>query len=104
MKVTEHMKMIISRLEEANFTRVIPDTLCIYKKQGIFVNIESDMLFVEKIGSQNLVSLACTEKWYGKYKYEDIPIPVLMDWLCGNLSKLEMNLENYVNNRALEEL
>ena len=98
--------MIISRLEKANFTRVTPGTLCIYRKQDIFVNIESDMLFVEKIGgSQNLVlSLACTEKWYGKYKYEDIPIPVLTDWLCGDLVKLEMNLENYMNNRALEEL
>lgn len=96
--------MVISRLEKANFTRVMPGTLCIYKKLGIFVSIESDMLFVEKIGSQNQVSLACTEKWYGKYKYEDIPIPVLTDWLCGDLTKLEMNLENYVNNRALEEL
>ena len=93
--------MVISRLEKANFTWV-SGTLCM--KHGIFVSIEPDMLFVEKVGSQNQVSLACTKKWYGKYKYEDIPIPVLTDWLCGDLTKLEMKLENYANNRALEEL
>lgn len=93
----------IPRLEQAGFKRVESSAgIDIYGKDGIFVIVEPDMLAVEKMGG--FVSLAVTCPFYSKYRYENIPAPLLVGWLCDDLPRLEMNLENYANRRALETL
>ena len=95
----------IPRLEQAGFKRVAsPAGIDIYGKDGIFVIVEPDMLAVEQMGGIVPVSLAVTCPFYFKYRYENIPAPLLVEWLCDDLPRLEMNLENYANRQALETL
>ena len=103
MKTVDYGTAYIPRLVQAGFKRVPGGKgLDIYSKDGIFVIVEPDMLAVEKMGG--FVSLAITSLFYGKYRYENIPAPILVKWLCDDLPRLEMNLENYANRRALETL
>ena len=104
MKTEDFGTAYIPRLEKAGFRRAMNGVIDIYSKDGIFVIVEPDMLTVEKMGGDVPVSLAITCPFYRKYRYENIPAPLLVGWLCDDLTKLEMNLENYVNGRALETL
>ena len=50
------------------------------------------------------IPLISTDKSFETYKYRDIPPKKVIDWLCGDLTKLEMNVENYLLSKSLEAL
>lgn len=104
MKTGDYRTAYIPRLEQAGFRRIVHAVVDIYGKDGIYVIVEPDMLAVEKMGGFVPVSLAVTGPFYSKYRYENIPAPILVGWLCDDLTRLEMNLENYRTETALETL
>lgn len=50
------------------------------------------------------IPLISTDKGFASYKYKDIPPKKVVEWLCGDLTKLEMNVENYLLSKSLEVL
>lgn len=50
------------------------------------------------------IHLISTDKGFESYKYIDIPPKKVIEWLCGDLTKLEMNVENYLLSKTLEAL
>lgn len=50
------------------------------------------------------IPLISTDKGFESYKYKDIPPKKVIEWLCGDLMKLEMNVENYLLSKSLEAL
>ena len=50
------------------------------------------------------IPLISTVKGFESYKYRDIPPKKVIEWLCGDLTKLEMNVENYLLSKSLEVL
>lgn len=50
------------------------------------------------------IPLISTDKGFESYKYKDIPPKKVVDWLCGDLTKIEMNVENYLLSKSLEVL
>ena len=50
------------------------------------------------------IPLISTDKGFESYKYRDIPPKKVVEWLCGDLTKLEMNVENYLLSKSLEVL
>ena len=50
------------------------------------------------------IPLISTDKGFKSYKYNNIPPKKVVEWLCGDLSKLEMNVENYLLSKSLEVL
>lgn len=50
------------------------------------------------------IPLISTDKGFGSYKYKGIPLKKVVEWLCGDLTKIEMNVENYLLSKSLEVL
>lgn len=50
------------------------------------------------------IPLISTDKGFESYKYRDIPPKKVIEWLCGDLTKLEMNAENYLLSKSLDVL
>lgn len=50
------------------------------------------------------IPLISTDKGFESYKYKDIPPKKVVDWLCSDLNRLEMNAENYLLSKSLEVL
>lgn len=50
------------------------------------------------------IPLISTNKGFESYKYKDIPLNKVVEWLCNDLTKLEMYVENYLLSKSLEAL
>ena len=50
------------------------------------------------------IHLISTDKGFESYRYMDIPLKKVVEWLCGDLTKIEMNVENYLLTKSLEVL
>ena len=103
-------ELYLPRLYEAGFRRAEHYPANYYKKDDIIIQVYVDTILVERVNKfpppaeDQVISLISTQQRFIKYKYCHIPADIVVDWLCGDLQKIELNAENYMNERALETL
>lgn len=79
-------------------------------KDDFIVEMYHNTVFVNQVFNYHSeltsyqIPLIASDKGFESYKYRDIPPKKVVDWLCGDLTKLEMNVENYLLSKSLEVL
>lgn len=80
-------------------------------KGDFCVEMYHNTIFVNKVLYDNYneptsyrSALISSDKGFMSYKYRDIPVKKVVDWLCNDLTKFEMNVENYFLMKSLEAL
>lgn len=71
---------------------------------AVFVNRVYNELDAFNAPRSYRIPLISSDKGFESYKYRDIPLKKVIEWLCGDLTKLEMNVENYLLSKSLEVL
>lgn len=107
---TSFQELYLPRLYEAGFRRAEHYPANYYKKDNIVIQVYIDTIFVERVNKfpppaeDQVISLISTQQCFIKYKYWNIPADIVVNYLCGDLQKIEMNVENYMLERALAVL
>ena len=79
-------------------------------KGDFIVEMYYDAVFVNRVFNDHgertsyRTALISSDKDFESYKYRDIPLNKVVEWLCNDLTKLEMNVENYLLSKSLEAL
>jgi hypothetical protein len=80
-------------------------------KGDFFVAMYHNTIFVNKVlydednePTRYISALISSDKGFESYKYRDIPVKKVVDWLCNDLTKFEMKVENYFLTKSLEAL
>jgi len=79
-------------------------------KGDFIVEMYHNTVFVNQVFNEHVertsyrIPLISSDKGFESYKYRDIPPKKVIEWLCGDLTKLEMNVEIYLLSKSLEAL
>ena len=88
-------------VQEGDYNFIKGDFIVEMYHNTVFVNRVYDAFNAPRSYRIPLIS---SDKGFKSYKYRNIPPKKVVDWLCGDLTKLEMNVENYLLSKSLEVL
>lgn len=91
-------------VQEGDWNFIKGDFVVEMYHNAVFVNRVYNELDVFNTPRSYRISLISSDKGFESYKYRDIPPKKVIEWLCGDLTKLEMNVENYLLSKSLESL
>ena len=91
-------------VEEGDYNFIKGDFVVEMYHNTVFVNRVYNELDAFNAPRSYRISLISSDKGFESYKYRDIPPKKVIEWLCGDLTKLEMNAENYLLSKSLEVL
>lgn len=92
-------------VQEGDYNFIKGDFIVEMYHNTVFVNqVFNDLTNVHSERASYRIPLISTDKGFETYKYRDIPPKKVIEWLCGDLTKLEMNVENYLLTKSLEVL
>ena len=81
-----------------------------FVKENIDVEVYKHTILVKRmynsheVGGSYTLPLIATSNFFDGYMYTDIPFKKVIEWLCSDLNRLEMNAENYLLSKSLEVL
>ena len=91
-------------VQEGDYNFIKGDFIVEMYRNTVFVNrVYNELDAFNEPGSYR-IPLISSDKGFESYKYRNIPPKKVVDWLCGDLTKLEMNVENYLLSKSLEVL
>lgn len=91
-------------VQEGDYNFIKGDFVVEMYHNTVFVNRVYNELDAFNTPRSYRISLISSDKGFESYKYRDIPPKKVIEWLCGDLTKLEMNVENYLLSKSLETL
>ena len=98
----------MEQLKNAGFVQVSDYN---FIKGDFFVEMYHNTIFVNKVLYDNYneptryrSALISSDKGFESYKFRDIPVKKVVEWLCDDLTKFEMKVENYFLMKSLESL
>ena len=91
-------------VEEGDYNFIKGDFVVEMYHNMVFVNRVYNELDAFNAPRSYRISLISSDKGFESYKYRDIPPKKVIEWLCGDLTKLEMNAENYLLSKSFEVL
>lgn len=92
-------------VQEGDYNFIKGDFVVEMYRNTVFVNqVFHDLTNDHTDRASYQIPLISTDKGFASYKYKDIPPKKVVEWLCGDLTKLEMNVENYLLSKSLEVL
>lgn len=91
-------------VQEGDWNFIKGDFVVEMYHNAVFVNRVYNELDAFNTPRSYRISLISSDKGFESYKYRDIPPKKVIEWLCGDLTKLEMNVENYLLSKSLETL
>lgn len=92
-------------VQEGDWNFLKGDFIVEMYRNTVFVNqVVHDLTNDHTERASYRIPLISTDKGFESYKYRDIPPKKVIEWLCGDLTKLEMNVMNYFLTKSLEVL
>lgn len=91
-------------VQEGDYNFIKGDFVVEMYHNTVFVNRVYNELDAFNAPGSYRIPLISSDKGFESYKYRNIPPKKVVDWLCGDLTKLEMNVENYLLSKFLEVL
>lgn len=91
-------------VQEGDYNFIKGDFIVEMYRNTVFVNRVYNELDAFNAPGSYRIPLISSDKGFESYKYRNIPPKKVVDWLCGDLTKLEMNVENYLLSKSLEVL
>jgi hypothetical protein len=91
-------------VQEGDYNFIKGDFVVEMYHNTVFVNRVYNELDAFNAPRSYGIPLISSAKGFENYKYRNIPPKKVVDWLCGDLTKLEMNVENYLLSKSLEVL
>lgn len=91
-------------VQEGDYNFIKGDFVVEMYHNTVFVNRVYNELDAFNAPGPYRIPLISSDKGFESYKYRNIPPKKVVDWLCGDLTKLEMNVENYLLSKSLEVL
>lgn len=96
---------IVGFVQEGDYNFIKGDFIVEMYHTAVFVErVFHDLTKDHSERASYRIPLISTDKGFESYKYRDIPPKKVIEWLCGDLTKLEMNVENYLLSKSLEVL
>ena len=92
-------------VQEGDWNFIKGDFIVEMYHNAVFVNrVFHDLTKDHTERASYRIPLISSDKGFESYKYRDIPLKKVIEWLCGDLTKIEMNVENYLLSKSLEAL
>lgn len=91
-------------VQEGDYNFIKGDFVVEMYHNTVFVNRVYNELDAFNAPRSYRIHFISTDKGFESYKYRDIPPKKVIEWLCGDLTKLEMNVETYLLSKSLDVL